>query len=362
MLHPLASAAGEPRAPEDEDPSMSQKKKREKLPAETGGEDSAANPQSADDEMAARAAQENAGPTAEGEGPGDEPADAPDRLIAPDAEVARDEPAEGHEHPADDLSDAAVCPVSDAEAEATVEAVIFASDKPLTVGKLADIAQIGGARVVRQAIDRLNARYEQMACAFRVMHIAGGFQMQTLPEYGQVLARLNKTREEGRLSQAAMEAVAIIAYRQPILRADIEAIRGVACGEVLRGLMERNLVRIVGRAEEIGRPLLYGTSKHFLEVFGLAALDDLPNAEQLRKPSHKAAEGSTSPEKLGDSGPAQPLAAAAAIAEGGPDKPFDTAQGKPAENAAVEPASPSPETASPPAPEAVADTAPDARP
>ena len=99
-----------------------------------------------------------------------------------------------------------------------------------------------------------------------------------------MLARLYKTRREARLSQAALETLAIIAYRQPVLRADVEAIRGVACGEVIRGLMEKNLVRIVGRADEIGRPLLYGTTRHFMEVFGLGSLDDLPKVEELRQP------------------------------------------------------------------------------
>jgi segregation and condensation protein B len=89
-------------------------------------------------------------------------------------------------------------------------------------------------------------------------------------------------KKDSRLSQAAMETLAIVAYRQPILRADIESIRGVASGEVLRGLLERQLVKIVGRAEVIGRPMLYGTSKRFLEVFGLASLDDLPRVEELR--------------------------------------------------------------------------------
>lgn len=171
-----------------------------------------------------------------------------------------------------------------AQAPALVEAVLFASDKPLPPSKINDIAQIGGVRAVRSAIEQLNARYDQTGAAFRVVHLAGGFQMQTLPEYAGVLARLVKSREESRLSQAAMETLAIVAYRQPVLRADIEAIRGVATGEVLHRLMEANLVKIVGRAEELGRPLLYGTTKHFLEIFGLGSLEDLPNLQQLKAP------------------------------------------------------------------------------
>lgn len=170
-----------------------------------------------------------------------------------------------------------------ADVTATVEAVLFAADKPLPPARISEIAGAAGVRQVRKAVETLNARYEQMGCAFRIVEIAGGYQMQTLPEYSEVLARLLKNRSESRMSSAALETLAIVAYRQPALRADVEAIRGVACGEVLRGLMEKNLLRIVGRADEIGRPLLYGTTRHFLEVFGLASLDDLPNFEQLRR-------------------------------------------------------------------------------
>lgn len=169
------------------------------------------------------------------------------------------------------------------ELAATVEAILFAADKALPPVKISEIGELGGVRAVRKAVGRLNQRYEQAGSAFRIVEIAGGYQMQSLPEYSDVLARLHKSRSESRLSQAALETLAIVAYRQPVLRADVEAIRGVACGEVLRGLMDKSLVRIVGRAEEIGRPLLYGTTRHFLEVFGLGSLSDLPSADQLSK-------------------------------------------------------------------------------
>lgn len=175
-----------------------------------------------------------------------------------------------------------VDPAAAAEIAATVEAVLFATDTPLNPGRIAQVAELPGRRAVQQAIDTLNARYEQMGCSFRIDRIAGGFQMLTLPEYHDVLSRLLRSRKDTRLSQAALETLAIVAYRQPILRADIEAIRGVAGGEVLRGLLEKSLVKIVGRAEVPGRPMLYGTTRRFLEVFGLPSLDDLPRAEELR--------------------------------------------------------------------------------
>jgi len=185
------------------------------------------------------------------------------------------------------------------EIAVTVEAILFASDKPLSASKISEIAQLDGARQVHDAVDRLNELYEQTGRSFRIVEVAGGYQMQTLPAYNDVVSRLVGARREAKLSQAALETLAIVAYRQPVLRADIEAIRGVSCGEVLRGLMEKNLIRIVGRADEIGRPMLYGTTKHFLEVFGLADLKDLPQIEQLRMPQGNAS--STSQEKHGES-------------------------------------------------------------
>ena len=183
-----------------------------------------------------------------------------------------------------------------ADIAATLEALLVVSDKPLTAQKLSQLGELGGVRNVRKAVDVLNGRYERAGCAFRIVEIAGGYQIQTLPEYNDVVSRLVTARREARLSQAAMETLAIAAYRQPVLRADIEAIRGVGCGEVLRGLMEKNLLRIAGRADEIGRPLLYGTTRHFLEVFGLAGLSDLPSVEQLRMPPETPAPAEPAPE------------------------------------------------------------------
>lgn len=131
---------------------------------------------------------------------------------------------------------------------------------------------------VRRAIERLNGSYAETSRTFRIAAVAGGWQIMTLPQFGPLLVRLRGERLQTRLSQAALESLSIIAYRQPILRADLESIRGVACGEILKSLMDRRLVRIVGRAEEVGRPMLYGTTKEFLRVFGIASLDDLPRS------------------------------------------------------------------------------------
>jgi len=165
-----------------------------------------------------------------------------------------------------------------------VEAVLMTVDRPITTAKIAEAIGLESAKPVSAAIDELNAQYEQTQRSFRIEKVANGFQILTLPAFKDSLAALHKTRSDSKLSPAAMETLAIVAYRQPVLRVDIEAIRGVACGEVLRSLMDRNLVKIVGRADEIGRPMLYGTTKFFLEVFGLSSLKDLPKAEELIKP------------------------------------------------------------------------------
>ena len=168
--------------------------------------------------------------------------------------------------------------------ESIVEAVLFAADSPLPPAKMVDVVGQGTAKEVKKWIAALNQKYDAQDAAFRIEEIAGGYQFLTLPQYNEYLAKLLRVRQETKLSQAALETLAIVAYKQPALRADVEAIRGVACGEILNRLREINLIKIVGRAEDVGRPMLYGTTKKFLEVFGLGSLEDLPNAEELTPP------------------------------------------------------------------------------
>ena len=200
--------------------------------------------------------------------------------------------------------------------ELRVEATILLADRPISEARIAEVlglippsvrpgakdgepveAEVGAdtrdsaaiagrrreaLRLVREAIDTLNQQYAATNRTFRIESVAGGRQMLTIAAYGAILSRLKGQRAQTRLSQAALETLAIIAYRQPMLRAQLEAIRGVACGEVLKSLMERRLVKIVGRAEEVGRPMLYGTTPEFLRVFGIANISDLPQAKDLR--------------------------------------------------------------------------------
>src|SRR5205823_3716699 len=131
-------------------------------------------------------------------------------------------------------------------------------------------------------IKELNAQYEASNRSFRIEQVAGGFQLLTLPMFGDLLKKFHQKESDAKLTKAALETLAIIAYKQPILRADVEAIRGVACGETIRSLMEKHLVKIAGRAEEPGRPILYGTTKRFLELFGLNSLSELPQNEETK--------------------------------------------------------------------------------
>jgi segregation and condensation protein B len=167
----------------------------------------------------------------------------------------------------------------------TLEALLFSTHHPLTAGRLAELLELESTKPIRRAIKDLNEQYISGDRSFRVEQVAGGYQLLTVPEFGDILKRLHQREVDAKLTKAALETLAIIAYKQPILRADIEAIRGVACGETIRSLMEKHLVKIAGRAEIPGRPILYGTTKRFLELFGLNSLKDLPQGDEQLKPT-----------------------------------------------------------------------------
>jgi segregation and condensation protein B len=162
-----------------------------------------------------------------------------------------------------------------------LEAVLFLAGEPLSSRKLAKLANLDDGSEARALIRELQSRYGARGKAFQVEEVAGGFQMRTRPSFAPWIRKLAAQTAPLSLSGPALETLVIVAHRQPVLRADVEAIRGVACDEILRQLMDRELLRIVGRSSELGRPLLYGTTRRFLEVFGLKSLDDLPRARQL---------------------------------------------------------------------------------
>jgi segregation and condensation protein B len=210
------------------------------------------------------------------EQPVEQPAEHPDGQVT-DTDVELD-----NSESESDNSDAAALPAIDLSA---LEALLFSTHHPLTAGRIAELLELDSTKPVRRAIKDLNEQYESTTRCFRVEQVAGGYQLLTLPEFGPYLKKLHQRDTDTKLTKAALETLAIIAYKQPILRADIEAIRGCACGETIRSLMEKHLVKIAGRAEEPGRPILYGTTKRFLELFGLNSLKDLPQSEGLPNPT-----------------------------------------------------------------------------
>lgn len=186
--------------------------------------------------------------------------------------------------------------ISDVELAPGLEALLLTADRPVPARRLAEAMGLlkedeqgqgvrGAVKRVEGAIAQLNREYEDSRRSFRIEEVAGGFRVMTLPAFAPVLAAMQALKAPTKLSRAGLETLAIVAYKQPIGRAQLEAIRGVACGEVLKTLMERRLVTIVGRAEELGRPMLYGTTKQFLDAFGLASLKDLPEEGELSAPS-----------------------------------------------------------------------------
>ncbi|MBA2116337.1 SMC-Scp complex subunit ScpB [Bremerella alba] len=164
-----------------------------------------------------------------------------------------------------------------------LEAILFLAKQPLTSRKLAQLANLADGTEARTLVRSLNKLYDAANRAFRVEELAGGYQLLTRGKFADWVRRVVGSDDPTRLSTPAMETLAIIAYRQPVLRADVEAIRGVNCGEIIRQLMDRDLVQIKGRSEELGRPFLYATSPAFLRFFGFRSLEDLPRKDEFRR-------------------------------------------------------------------------------
>lgn len=166
---------------------------------------------------------------------------------------------------------------------AELEALLFSSDTSLSIGRLSAITGESSTKTIKEALGELEGFYRSHHRSFGIVEIAGGYQIATLPEYSGTVSRLFKSRRKARLSQAALETLAIVAYRQPISRTAVEAIRGVNCDGVLSTLSERELIAITGRGEGLGRPFLYSTTSRFLEYLGLKDIRDIPDMEELEK-------------------------------------------------------------------------------
>lgn len=166
---------------------------------------------------------------------------------------------------------------------ARLEAALLVADAPLSARKLAQVAALADAAEVRELVEQLNTLLDRSEATFRVERVASGYRLLTLPVFAAWLDRLHHRQAHLRLSPPMLETLAIVAYRQPVTRADLEAIRGVQCAEILKQLMERGLVKIVGEHDSLGRPYLYGTTRQFLELYGLTSLEELPLADTLRR-------------------------------------------------------------------------------
>lgn len=227
---------------------------------------------------------------------------------------------------------------------ASLEALLFSTHHPLTAARLAELLDVKSVKPVHAGVRELNKQYEETNRSFRVEQVAGGYQMLTLPVYADLIKRHQQKEADAKLTKASIETLAIIAYKQPILRVNVEAIRGVACGETIRGLMEKHLVKIAGRAEEPGRPILYGTTKRFLEVFGLNSLKDLPEQEdalaaKARQVREAKAQAKKEAATAADAEPVKDLAEA--------ELPQDEAQAEPPQEIAEASPSQSPASGEP---------------
>ena len=160
-----------------------------------------------------------------------------------------------------------------------IETLLFITDRPVKVSRLVDVIENTTAKEVREAIPKLQDDYTVRGSAVQILEIAGGFQMCTKPEYGRWVRRLYNEKMTTRLSNAALETLAIIAYKQPLTRAEMESIRGVDVAGPLEKLLDRGLVRVVGRKDTIGHPMVYGTTDEFLRMFGLNKVSELPDLQ-----------------------------------------------------------------------------------
>ena len=181
-----------------------------------------------------------------------------------------------------------------------VEAVLFSSDAPVPVERLRSIIEHAATRQIQESIELLNGEYEEEGRPFHIIEVAGGYQYATHPQYALWIKKLFRGRRLPRLSQASLETVAIIAFKGPIIRAEIEAIRGVNVEGVLKTLLERNLITVVGRQHAPGRPLLYGTTQEFLIYFGINSISDLPKPKELEELLSQEQDAFNTEEVLGD--------------------------------------------------------------
>jgi segregation and condensation protein B len=187
--------------------------------------------------------------------------------------------------------------LDDRQRLARVEAVLLLAKEALGLRRIAQLANLVDATEARTLLEQLSRRYSHRGRSFQIENVAGGYRLLTRPQFAPWLVKIGEFCDldatRFKLTPPALDTLTVVAYRQPVLRAEVEAIRGVGCGELLRQLIDRDLLRIVGRSEELGRPLEYGTTKRFLQLFGLKSLKDLPPVDGLGEALHDQLETDT---------------------------------------------------------------------
>jgi segregation and condensation protein B len=174
--------------------------------------------------------------------------------------------------------------MDDFEIKPILESLIFVSETPIRLETLIEVLPESTKEAILEGIHRIQKEYEEDSRGLQLVEVANGYQFRTKPKWAGWIHRLKKTKAV-KLSRSALETLAIVAYRQPIIRPEVEEIRGVDSGWVLRTLLEKGLIKMMGRKDIPGRPIVYGTTKAFLELFGLSALSDLPSLKEIQPPS-----------------------------------------------------------------------------
>lgn len=182
-------------------------------------------------------------------------------------------------------------PEEEGDLRAVLECLLFSTQEPLSINRISKILDDAPPKIIRKMISELIGEFEDSHHGIQILEVAGGYQMATKPEFSSYILKLSRHKKRSPLSIPALETLAIIAYKQPVTRAEIESIRGVDSSGVIHNLSEMDLIKIVGKKEVVGRPPLYGTGEDFLKVFGLSRLADLPSIKELREKFSQTSEG-----------------------------------------------------------------------
>jgi len=171
--------------------------------------------------------------------------------------------------------------VENSELKGIIEALLFVAGEPLSIDRIKTILEDADKKAIQAMLWEIQHEYDMRLSGLRILEVAGGFQIASRPELAQWIKRLRKVKQSSRLSKPSLETLAIIAYKQPLVKAEIEDIRGVDSSGVIKGLLDKHMIKIVGRKDVAGRPILYATTREFLQYFGLRDISDLPTLKEF---------------------------------------------------------------------------------